>query len=186
MYGMINRAVESLVLTNYGPDAWRRIKERAGVDVDVFVSTEAYPDETTYRLVAAASEILDTPPADILEAFGVYWVLHTAEDGYGAILDAAGRSLPEFLMNLNQMHTRVAMIFPDLKPPRFECGEVTERSLLLHHFTDRPGLGPMVKGLVRGLAQRFETPVRVEQVRDRGEGADHDVFRVIWGAEAVA
>ena len=43
-----------------------------------------------------------------------------------------------------------------------------------------------MKGLVRGLAQRFETPVRVEQVRDRGEGADHDVFRVIWGAEAVA
>jgi hypothetical protein len=79
------------------------------------------------------------------------------------------------------MHTRVGMIFPELKPPRFECGEVTDHSMLLHHHTFRPGLGPMVKGLVLGLGKRFETPVRVEQVQDREKGADHDVFRVTWG-----
>lgn len=181
MYGMVNKAVEDLVRTNHGDEVWQRIKDRAGIDVDVFVSTEGYPDELTYALVGAASEVLGAPAADILEAFGVHWVLHTAPDGYGAILDAAGKTLPEFLMNLNQMHTRVGMIFPELKPPRFECGEVTDRSMLLHHHTFRPGLGPMVKGLVLGLGKRFETPVRVEQVQDREKGADHDVFRVTWG-----
>jgi hypothetical protein len=39
----------------------------------------------------------------------------------------------------------------------------------------------MVIGLVEGLGQRFETPVDVEQLACRSEGADHDVFAVHYG-----
>ena len=89
---MVNKAVEELVRRNHGDEVWQRIKQRAGIDVDVFVSTEGYPDEMTYALVGAASEVLGAPAADILEAFGVHWVPHTAPDGYGAILDEIGRA----------------------------------------------------------------------------------------------
>lgn len=180
MYGMVNKAVEEMVCRHHGEAVWERIKAKAGVDVDVFISNDPYPDEITYRLVVAASEIIGVPADRILEAFGEHWVLHTARDGYGGLMQAAGRSLPEFLKNLNNLHTRVVMIFPKLRPPRFECTEVTGNSLRLHHFTERPGLAPFVVGLVQGLGKMFGTPATVRLVASRTEGADHDEFTVEW------
>lgn len=180
MYGMVNKAIQDMVERRFGADTWLEVRDRSGIGIETFISNDRYPDEVTYKLVGAASETLGIPAADILEAFGEWWVLHTAVEGYGALMDAAGRDLPEFLQNLNNLHTRVGMIFPELTPPRFECGEVTDHSMLLHHYTDRPGLGPFVLGLVRGLGKRFGTGVEIEQVVDRSTGSDHDVFRVGW------
>lgn len=180
MYGMVNKAVEDMVCRNFGALTWKLIKRQAGIDIEVFLSNEPYPDEVTYRLVAAASEILRTPAADILEAFGRHWVLHTAQEGYGALLRAAGKSLPEFLLNLPNFHGRVAMIFPELRPPRFECSEVTACSLKLHYFTHRQGLESFVVGLVHGLGKMYKTPVTVDLATARSRGADHDIFDVAW------
>ena len=81
MYGMVNRALESMVCKDYGEPTWEAIRQAAGVDVEIFVNNQSYDDDVTYRLVAAASKTLDLPSATILEAFGVYWVLHTAVEG---------------------------------------------------------------------------------------------------------
>ena len=180
MYGMVNRAVEEMVCTHHGEAVWERIKATAGVDVDVFMSNEGYPDEMTYRLVGAASEVLGVPADKILEAFGEHWVLHTARDAYGGLMQAAGKSLPEFLSNLPNFHSRVAMIFPKLQPPRFQCTDVTDHSLKLHYRTHRRGLAPFVVGLMQGLGKMFVTPVAVRLVESRDDGADHDVFEVSW------
>lgn len=181
MYGMVNKAVEEMVVMHHGEPTWERIKAKAGVDVDVFMSNQGYPDEITYKLVGAASEILQLPAETILQAFGEHWVLHTAQEGYGALLRAGGRTLREFLVNLHDFHTRVKMIFPDLKPPGFECTDVTSHSLNLHYLTHRPGMTQFVVGLVHGLGKMFRTPVNVRVVADRANGAEHDVFHIEWG-----
>ena len=61
MYGLINKAVRDLVLTRFGEAKWDEICRKAEVTEADFVSMEKYPDETTYRLVGAASEVLNTP-----------------------------------------------------------------------------------------------------------------------------
>jgi hypothetical protein len=48
MYGMVNKAVEDMVCMQFGEPVWEDIKSCAGVDIDVFMSNEAYPDETTF------------------------------------------------------------------------------------------------------------------------------------------
>ncbi len=181
MYGMVNKAVEDMVCAMHGEAMWEKVKERAGVDVDVFISNESYPDGMTYQLVWAASELSGTPPGQILEAFGEHWVLKTAHEGYGELLDAGGKSLAEFLINLPDFHARVSMVFPKLQPPRFKVSDITEHSLCLHYFTERAGLAPFVIGLVKGLGKRFQTPVRsVRLVGSRDQGADHDLFLIEW------
>ena len=185
MYGMINGAIEGMVRMHHGDEAWARIRARAGIDVEVFMSTEAYPDETTYRLVGAASEVLGASTDDVLQAFGEYWITHTASEGYGGLLSATGATLPEFLVELPNFHARVAMIFPALQPPRFACSDVAEDSLRLHYWTKRRGLAPFVVGLVRGLGRRFGTEVEVRLVESRDAGADHDVFEVRWAPPAA-
>lgn len=178
MYGMVNKAVEGMVCAQHGEQVWARIKARSGVDVEVFISNQSYPDDLTYRLVAAASAELGRPAEEILEAFGRHWVRHTAMEGYGALMEAAGDNLRDFLLHLPNFHTRVMMIYPKLQPPRFTCTDAGPGAIDLHYFTHREGLAPFVVGLVRGLAQHFNRTVEIEVRQRRTEGADHDVFRI--------
>ena len=180
VYGMVNKAVEELIVTRFGADQWQAVKEKAGVDVDVFLSNEGYPDELTYNLVSAASEVLGLPAREILIDFGEHWVFNTARQGYGSILEANGRTLSEFLIHLPSLHTRVAMIFPNLQPPRFQCSDVTEDSLALHYHSHRPGITAFVVGLLQGLATLFETQAEIQITQRKSEGADHDVFLSRW------
>jgi hypothetical protein len=63
-------------------------------------------------------------------------VSYTANEGYGDLLTLAGDTLPTFLQNLDHLHTRVGLMFPELKPSSFWCTNVGEDSLQLHY---RPG-----------------------------------------------
>ena len=180
MYGLVNKAIEELVVTHFGEDKWELIKKKAGVEVDVFVSNEAYPDDMTYDLVSAASAVLGASASDILVAFGEHWVLKTASDSYGSMMRAGGASLKEFLINLPNFHTRVQMIYPKLQPPRFECSDIGESSMHLHYFTHRSGLTDFVVGLVQGLGKLYSTPATAKVIATKAEGADHDVFEVSW------
>ena len=180
MYGMVNRAIEEMVTTRFGADTWSAVKERANVDIDVFISSEGYPDSITYGLVGAASQVLGLAPEKVMEAFGEYWILETTKRGYSDLMASGGASLREFLLNLPNFHARLSMIFPHLAPPQFEISDVGERSLRLHYISDRAGLAPFVKGLVQGLGQMFATPVQVELEVAKDAGADHDEFVVQW------
>ena len=180
MYGMVNKAVAELVCSSFGEDKWEAIKAKADVDVDFFISNESYPDDITYKLVGAASEVLGLPAEQILQVFGEHWVLKTASEGYGELMDAGGANLPEFLENLPNFHTRIVMMMPKLEPPRFEISDRTSNSLRLHYHTHRPGLAPFVVGLLRGLAKRFETEATIEHAVAKGAEADHDEFVVSW------
>ena len=186
MYGMVTKAVGDMVTAQFGETVWEEIKAKAKVDVDVFISNASYPDAMTYDLVAAATEVLGLPAEDILKAFGRHWVLRTAQDSYAELMEASGRTLPEFLVNLPNFHTRVAMIFPNLDPPRFEYSDLTDHSLLLHYYTHRPGLAPFVVGLVEGLGALFGNEARVTQTESKAAGASHDVFLVEWTPPAPA
>jgi len=183
MYGMVNKALEDMVTRRQGEDCWERIKQAVDVDVDVFISTEGYPDEVTYKLVGAVSEELEMPVTQVLEEFGRHWVLRTAAEDYGELLDAGGKTLKEFLLHLPVFHTNVALIFPQLNPPRFRYSDVGDLSLKLHYYSDREGLAPFVIGLLKGLSERFSTPVRIEHVTARGQEVDHDVFLIDWSGD---
>ena len=165
---------------HHGESVWEQIKAKAGVDADVFMSNESYPDDITYKLVGTSSEVLKVPAEQILIGFGEHWVLHTASEGYGGLMKAAGKTLPEFMRNLPDFHSRVTLIFPKLQPPHFECTDVTDRSLKLHYYSHRQGLAPFVVGLMQGLGKKFKTPVMVQRVDRKEQGADHDIFEVTW------
>lgn len=180
MYGLVNKAIEDLVISNYGEDRWQLIKQKAGVDIEMFISHEGYSDEITYQLVGAASEVLGVTVREVLIAFGEHWVMKTAIHGYGVMMRSGGATLKEFLINLPNLHTRVQMIYPNLAPPRFECQDVQDHSMSLHYFTHRPGLTDFVVGIVQGLGKLYKTPVTIEIIAMKTAGADHDIFAVNW------
>ena len=180
MYGMVNRAVEEMVVGAHGEATWLEIKRRAGVTEELFIGNEPYPDRITFDLVAAASDLMKIPAESILQSFGEHWVLQTATKGYKHLMAAGGTNLGEFLDNLPQFHDRVALLYPKLAPPQFEITERTPTSLHLHYLTHRSGLTAFVEGLVSGLGKMFHSPVRTTLLQAKAQGADHDVFLVEW------
>ncbi len=180
MYGIVNKAIEELIIENFGEDKWDAIKLRSGVDIDYFISNEPYDDDITYKLAGAASEEMNITVDNVLIAFGEWWVMRTVKEKYGGLMDAGGNSLREFLINLPLFHNRVMMIYPKLTPPEFKISDVQENSLYLHYFSKRVGLKEFVRGLLQGLSKSYNTPMNIELIESRDEGKDHEVFKLSW------
>ncbi|ARN82070.1 heme NO-binding domain-containing protein [Methylocystis bryophila] len=184
MYGLVNRALEELIIEKYGEEKWAETRKKARVEVEAFISNEPYPDDVTYHLVGAAHDILGFRVSDLMHEFGVRWMTKTAQENFGALLRAAGASLKEFLLNLPQFHAKVQLIYPKLRPPEFKCSDVGEDSLRLHYFSYRPGLVDFVAGLLDGLGEVYGALVTVTLLEAKAKGADHDVFEVKWISRA--
>ncbi|MEG4075783.1 heme NO-binding domain-containing protein [Microcoleus sp. Pol14C2] len=185
MYGLVNRGIQDMVCDRFDEATWEKIKQKAQVLDEQFLILEAYPDDLTHRLVKSASEVLGLSGAEIMQAFGEYWVKFTATAGYQEILDMAGDTLPEFLENLDDLHIRIGVQFPKLRPPSFECTEVARDAIELHYRSTREGFAPMVVGLVKGLGDRFETAVEIAHTQSREAGFDHDIFRIEYRSEEI-
>lgn len=165
MYGMVNDAVKGLVTTAFGADKWKEIHTKAGVP-ESFVSMESYDDAVTYNLVSAAVEALNMDAADILKAFGNYWVGSVATISYSDYMNQTGIGMTEFLENLDSMHQRMLSIFPNYQPPSFRVLAKGENVLQVDYYSKREGLLPFVEGLLEGLSTHFNEPISIIHVPD--------------------
>jgi hypothetical protein len=180
MYGLVNKAVKELVIEKFGEESWETICAKANFDDGDFLSMSPYPDKLTFDLVASASEVLNVPTEDLLFAFGEYWILYTADEGYGDLMDLTGSNFVEFLSNLDMLHYRINNIMPELAAPQFSTRNETENSVELEYRSHRAGLVPMLYGLIKGLGKRFDLVVSVEHIQEKNDENDCHVFLIKW------
>ena len=50
MYGIVNKAIEDLVIADYGAEKWALILKKSGIEESFFISNEPYDDEITFKL----------------------------------------------------------------------------------------------------------------------------------------
>lgn len=180
MYGIVNKAIQDLVIENFGQQTWDAVKARSGIAIDFFLSNEPYDDDITYQLAAAVAEETNLPLPEVMHAFGEWWVLRTGKEKYGGLMEAGGAGLKEFLVNLPVFHNRVMLIYPKLTPPEFRVSNITDNSIHLHYFSKRKGLQEFVGGLLSGIAKMYDTPAQIQLLQSREDGSDHEIFRVTW------
>lgn len=180
MYGIVNKAIESLITENYGEEIWEQICLRSGVEVTFFISNEPYDDAITYQLATAAAEILGISVSEVLIAFGEWWILRTGKEKYGSLMEAGGTHLLEFLRNLPAFHNRVMLMYPKLTPPEFRVSHETARGIYVHYISQRVGLQEFVRGLLQGLGKLYNTPITLTLLESRDTGAHHEIFAVTW------
>ena len=177
MYGMINKAIRTLVIRETSEIVWETVLERSGIDEDVFEDLEAYDDGVTFALVGATSETLGIPAGDVLEMFGVYWATDVAPKGYGEYFKAFGNDFKSFVSGLDEMHVRISKMLPSLQPPSFDIEELGENHFKIHYKSPREGLAPLAIGTLKGIAQHFGGEADIKQLEYKGTD-DHDVFEV--------
>ena len=85
-----------------------------------------YDDETTFKLVAAASNVSGLPVETCLEEFGRHFLVYCQKNGYDQILRVLGSNLYDFLTNLDNLHDHLASIYPGMRAPSFRVTKQLE------------------------------------------------------------
>ncbi|ALC48032.1 Gycbeta100B [Drosophila busckii] len=173
MYGFVNYALELLVLKHFGDEIWEKIKKKAMVSMEgQFLVRQIYDDEITYNLIGAAVEILKIPADDILELFGKTFFEFCQDSGYDKILQVLGATPRDFLQNLDALHDHLGTLYPGMRAPSFRCTE-KDGELLLHYYSERPGLEHIVIGIVKAVASKLHgVEVEIDIVKRKGEPID--------------
>jgi len=177
MYGMINKAIRTLVVRETSEEVWEQVLEASGIDEDVYEDLEGYDDSITFSLVGAVSETLGLPPGDVLEMFGVYWAVDVAPKGYGEYFNAFGDDFESFVAGLDEMHVRITKMLPSLVPPAFKIEKLGDNHFKVHYESQRDGLAPLAVGMLKGVAMHFGGEADITQIEYKGTD-DHDVFEV--------
>lgn len=177
MYGMVNKLLIEALDNEYGREIWSEIEKRSGVDAGFYIGMEQYPDEITYNIVGAASEIVGISAEQLLEMFGKKWIEMTAKGEYGHYY-AMADNLFDFLENLDSMHQSLGAGLPELRPPSFTLSKLDNGSAQLQYMSDRPGLTSFVVGLIKGLADHYGQEITVAITAEKQSGADQDQFRI--------
>jgi hypothetical protein len=183
MYGLIHEAIKDHVVARADDEAWQQVLRSVGAEGALFHGMSPYPDELTYALLNAASEVLGVSMEDFLRSLGRFWVLDIAPRRYEPLMSFTGRTFAEFIANLGRMHDRIATIYLNVRQPSFVCEPVDERTIRLHYHSQRAGMAPLVFGAIEGLAERFRVRVVIDLAESRDRGADHDVFVVRHDAQ---
>ena len=168
MYGMVNQAVRGLILEKFGSETWSKIHSSVG-SPESFSAMEPYDDSITYSLVVKSSEVLGLPADVILKTFGEYWVKEIASVHYEKIMKSSGVTFADFLANLDHMHQRIRVTFPNYNPPSFRVKSLDPSTLQVDYYSHREGLIPFVEGLFSGLAEYFSVQIQIEHL----DGASH-------------
>ena len=180
MYGIVNQAIQGLVIDSFGKQKWEEILHDSKVDIDSFSNKGIYPDKITYDLAISASRILNMSLDDVLFSFGKYWVLHIANLKYNSLLKTGGNHAFEFLKNLPNFHSRVMLYYPDIEPPEFQVEEIDNKTLILHYYSFRSGLSSFVKGIVIGLGDFFGNQIVCELIDLKEDQHTSSTFKIKW------
>jgi hypothetical protein len=181
MYGLINMAIKQLVLDNFGESGWQKVLQESQVKLNYFELLTVYDDDLTYKLVHGACKVSGKKPEEILTLFGGYWINYAVSAGYEPLLKLFGPTFKDCLLNLNRMHDHMGAMMPGLIPPEFEIeNEVSDHELHLLYTSKRPGLAPMVDGLLVALGKRYG--VESLEIKHLGKTEDNksDRFLVKW------
>jgi guanylate cyclase soluble subunit beta len=185
MYGLINSAMQDMIVDKFGAAQWEEIHAHSKVPEDSFLTMRSYEDAITYQLVTSASKVLGAPVDTCLEMFGVYWVDEIATKSFAPLMEATGQHTIDFLNNLNALHDRIASTFTDYVPPEFRVDkqdpEAPENRFRVHYFSKRDGLTPFVVGLLQGLADHFGDHLEIVAVdiQTPETGGTHSIFDLI-------
>ncbi|KRT86480.1 Adenylate and Guanylate cyclase, partial [Oryctes borbonicus] len=180
MYGFVNYALELLVIKTFGEEIWEKIKKDAEVQMEgMFLVRQIYEDELTYNIISSAVDILQIPATAILELFGKTFFEFCQDSGYDKILQVLGATPRDFLQNLDALHDHLGTLYPGMKAPSFRCTERPEDgALVLHYYSDRPGLEYIVIGIVKAVASKLhETEVDVQMLKTKDD-CDHVQFLI--------
>ncbi|KAF8376554.1 gcy-36 [Pristionchus pacificus] len=163
MFGFIHESVRVLIVRTYGEEMWSNVLVRSGFESGKEnIVNHYYKDSDTYLLIDSVSVLTKMTREQVWETYGGFLIEYTMEVGWDELVRSMSPNLKGFLDNLDSLHYFIDHVVykANLRGPSFRCEENTDGTITLHYYTGRPGLYPIVKGVIREVARRvFEIEV---------------------------
>lgn len=164
MHGLINRSLQSFLSDTYGVPTWQAIRKAAGLTVDGFEALLVYPDALTDAVINSAAMLLEKPRETLLEDLGTYLVSHKNLEALRRLLRFSGVSFVDFLHSMEDLPEHGRLGVPDLDLPEFKLIEDAAGEFTLQITPLIAGVGHVVVGLLRAMADDYGTLVWLEYV----------------------
>lgn len=174
MHGLVNRAIQCFLRDTYGEGCWADVAAVAGAPPEGFEAMLRYPDATTVALLDAAARRLDKSRDSILEDIGTYLVSHPNTGALRRMLRFGGVTFADFLHSLEDLPGRARLAVPDLEVPLLDLEEDADGTLRLLCRQGFPGVGLVLLGLLRALADDYGALSLV----DHAEAAGAEVITI--------
>ncbi|PWE28707.1 heme NO-binding domain-containing protein [Pararhodobacter marinus] len=159
MHGLINKALQTFLCDSFGRATWDDVLARAGLrhrlDPDGFEAMNIYDDRWTQEILAAAGETLRRPQESLLEDLGTYLVSSERMENLRRLLRFGGVTFTDFLYSLDELQGRSALAVPDLDMPVLSISCTAEDSFALTCGPGWPGLGHVMLGVLRAMADDY-------------------------------
>ncbi|HYC67172.1 heme NO-binding domain-containing protein [Brevundimonas sp.] len=135
-----------------------------------YTAVGTYPFQEMQDLLMALSKRSQTPPADLLRAFGAYLCTRFVA-GYPEFFRRAG-SLFKLLASVDHhIHVEVRKLYPDAELPSLEVVENRPERFVMNYRSTR-GLEALAEGLIDASARHFKEPVYLKSERTTDEQGD--------------
>ena len=169
MYGMIHKGARHAVIKTVGEEIWQKCLSTSQLSEEHFISAVHYSDVATYSLVEAISIECRLTIKQVLHSAGRYWIEYAAQAGYGNIIRLTGRTLPEFIINLDRMHASLKRTLTNAVLPSFELISADTDRLEIIYRSQRDGFEPFVAGIFVGVLEHFGEKMEIKyEITDDG------------------
>ena len=167
MHGLINRSLQSFLHDTYGQPVWDAIVREARLDFSGFEAMLTYPDDLTDRVLDAAAITLHRPRETLMEDLGHYLVSHASQTSLRRLLRFSGVNFADFLNSLEELPDRGRLALPNLDLPVVELIEKGAGHFHLRCVAPLAGVGHIVVGLLRAMADDYGALVLVGPAGNR-------------------
>lgn len=174
MKGIIFKILETVVIDNFGEDAWDQALEQADVS-GVYTSIGNYEDSEILAIVNALPAATGEQQSDRLRWFG-RMAIPTLQQSFPQFF--AGHDLRSILPTLNHaIHPEVRKLYPGANPPVFELDQAD--CVTLTYRSER-GLCHLAEGFILGSAELLQESITVTQNHCMHHGDDRCDIVINW------
>ncbi len=178
MHGLVNRSIQCFIRDTYGAEIWEEICREADIGFNNFESLLMYDVSLTYAVLAVAGKRIGRCRQGLLEDMGTYLISNPDLDALRRLLRFGGDNFEEFLHSLDDLHDRVKLALPDLDIPVFELKERTAQTYSLSYRWKNRGLGALVLGILRAMADDYGALVLLEHSTMRDDLGELDQISI--------
>lgn len=170
MHRLINRSLQCFLRDTYGAAIWAEVARDARLGFDSFEIILHYDPSLTKTVIDAAARRLDRSPEALLEDVGTYLVSHPNLEALRRLLRFGGVSFEDFLQSLEELPGRARLAIDDLDLPVLTLTEPGENSFVLTSGPSVPGLGHVIMGMLRAIADDYGALALLDHAGSGPEG----------------
>lgn len=175
MHGLVNRAIECFLRDTYSLALWSEVARDARLGFDSFEPMLIYDIAQTEAVIQSAARRLARPREALLEDVGIYLVSHRTTEPLRRLLRFGGVTFTDFLHSLDDLPDRARLAVPELDLPRLRLTGLGPHRFRLICASPIAGMGHVVVGLLRAMADDYGVLVLLEH---RGQTAEGEIVSI--------